>query len=164
MTAPDNKPIIQPSQFSVGGGGAGGSKKRLVVAGIVVLVLITAAVTATMLWHNDNKNYSAKKSTGTAGSELPSGQVNVTDKGFTPSTLKIKVGQSVTWVNLSGQAHRITEDPYTAATAPHGLDSQEPIANGESYTYTFDEAGTYTYHDHLNPTDNTFHGTIEVTQ
>lgn len=77
--------------------------------------------------------------------------VSYTDNGFNPSTLRIKVGQTVTWVNDD-------TDLLQVASAPHPEHSDYPPLNdvgmiqpGESKSFTFNEAGSYAYHNHLDP-------------
>jgi plastocyanin len=66
-------------------------------------------------------------------------QVDVSDFQFSPSTLTVKVGTTVTWKGVSG-AHTVTSDD----SAPMQFD--QPIAEGGVVTVTFTQAGTYEYH------------------
>lgn len=56
---------------------------------------------------------------------------------FTPSTLKIPVGASVTWKNQDSASH-------TATSTSTGFDSGN-LDNGKSFTFTFTKAGTWAY-------------------
>lgn len=78
--------------------------------------------------------------------------VNLTKEGFEPGTITIKVGTKVTWVNKSGETAAVN-------SAVHPTHLLYPFLNlgtfndGESLSVTFDKAGTYKYHDHLNPSE-----------
>ena len=61
---------------------------------------------------------------------------------FTPATVTIKVGESVTWQNFSGQQHTTTSDQ---------LDWDQPVDNGQSFTRTFPTAGVFPYHCKIHP-------------
>jgi len=61
--------------------------------------------------------------------------VVIKDFAFTPPTVTIKVGETVTWRNEDGVPHDATADSFTSGS----------ISSGESYTRKFDKAGTYTY-------------------
>nr|1J5C_A Chain A, PLASTOCYANIN [Synechocystis sp. PCC 6803]1J5D_A Chain A, PLASTOCYANIN [Synechocystis sp. PCC 6803]1JXD_A Chain A, PLASTOCYANIN [Synechocystis sp. PCC 6803]1JXF_A Chain A, PLASTOCYANIN [Synechocystis sp. PCC 6803] len=67
---------------------------------------------------------------------------------FEPSTVTIKAGEEVKWVNNKLSPHNIVfaadgVDADTAAKLSHkGL----AFAAGESFTSTFTEPGTYTYY------------------
>ena len=73
-----------------------------------------------------------------------------TDNGmlkFEPSSLTVKVGDQVKWVNNKLSPHNVVFDPAStpggAAKVSHkGL----VFAPGESFTSTFTEPGTYTYY------------------
>jgi plastocyanin len=65
-------------------------------------------------------------------------QVEVSDFQFSPSTLTVKVGTTVTWKGVSG-AHTVTSDD----SAPMQFD--QPIAEGATVAITFTQAGTYEY-------------------
>lgn len=66
--------------------------------------------------------------------------VNVEISGFAfqPATVTIQVGDTVTWTNLDGAAHTAT-DTGSQALFDGVMD------NGESFSYTFTQAGTFNY-------------------
>jgi len=66
-------------------------------------------------------------------------QVDVSDFQFSPSTLTVSVGTTVTWKGVSG-AHTVTSDD----SAPMQFD--QSIGEGGTVTVTFTQAGTYEYH------------------
>jgi plastocyanin len=60
---------------------------------------------------------------------------NLVDNRFQPTALSIGVGTTVTWTNQGSNTHTL-----------HGLDGQlesGPLVAGQSYSFTFDKAGTY---------------------
>lgn len=81
----------------------------------------------------------------------PSATVEISSNGFEPQTIKVKRGQTVMWLNSDSRPHQIASDPYPTNETLPSLNSEEPLAEGESYTATLDETGTFTYHDELNP-------------
>lgn len=82
--------------------------------------------------------------------------VQITNTGFSPSTMKIKKGQGITWTDKEPAAHHI----YADQTSVAGLDSVDVLQTGDSYTYVFEKAGTYRYYDPANPSQ--FVGTVIV--
>lgn len=84
--------------------------------------------------------------------------VTLTPSGWSPATLTIKAGQTVTWINKSGQEATVNSNPHPTHTdyPPLNLGS---FANGTSLTLTFPTQGTYGYHNHFNPSQT---GTIVV--
>ena len=84
--------------------------------------------------------------------ENPVGQTTVilSDKGFIPFTLAVKAGTKVTWINKSGGTATVSSDPHPTHTNYPPLNLGK-FDDGAALTLTFDKAGTYSYHNHLNP-------------
>lgn len=76
--------------------------------------------------------------------------VTLSDSGFSPKSVSVKVGDTVVWKNSSG-------GPTTVDSAQHPTHLVYPKLNlgnfndGEEHKLVFDKAGKYSYHDHLNP-------------
>ena len=77
--------------------------------------------------------------------------VDTGDFFFRPASQTASVGDEVTWTNSGGQLHTVKGPGFAA----------EPFGSGESYSHTFDEAGTYAYVCTLHPTQ--MQGKIVVT-
>ncbi len=84
--------------------------------------------------------------------------VNLTKTGFDPITLKVKVGNKVTWTNKSGAMATVNSDAHPTHTLWPFLNLGN-FDDGMSVSVTFDKTGTYTYHNHLNPSQT---GTVVV--
>lgn len=84
--------------------------------------------------------------------------VTLTANGFSPASLTIKAGQTITWMNKSGEGAAVNSDPHPVHTTypPLNLGS---FPDGGTLTLTFDKPGTYGYHNHLNSSER---GTITV--
>lgn len=80
---------------------------------------------------------------GQASSIAPA-QIIIDKSGFTPTTIKVQKGQPVTWVNQDKSAHKVVGDQSGS-----NFDSQEDLLTNDSFTFTFDSAGMYSYHDPL---------------
>ena len=70
-------------------------------------------------------------------------QIAIQSFKFTPATVTIPVGTTVTWVNRDDDAHTVTADDGRLSSA--GLD------HGEQFSYRFTAPGTYAYHCALHP-------------
>jgi len=79
------------------------------------------------------------------------GSVSIEGFAFSPSTVTVKVGDSVTWTNHDATAHTATADDDSFDT--------EQLGNGESSTLTFSTAGSFAYHCAIHPQMN---GTLVV--
>jgi plastocyanin len=69
--------------------------------------------------------------------------VTIAGFAFTPATVTIQVGDSVTWTNEDSAPH--------TATAGDGSFDTGQLANGASGTATFDTAGTFAYVCSIHP-------------
>ena len=82
-------------------------------------------------------------------SPTASAVISYTESGFSPAQVTVKVGQSVEFKNSSDSNVQVN-------SAVHPTRELYPILNigviapGESTSVTFDKAGTYKYHNHLN--------------
>lgn len=76
--------------------------------------------------------------------------VMVTESGFDPETITIKVGTRVIWMNKSGKTVTVNSDDHPTHKKYPFLNLGAFEANS-SVQAVFDKAGTYTYHDHFNP-------------
>ena len=68
--------------------------------------------------------------------------INIFGSGFSPASATITEGDTVTWVNRDNANHQILADKGQFVSAI--------LRKGQSFSYTFKAAGTYTYKDELN--------------
>ena len=78
-------------------------------------------------------------------------EVVVTTAGFNPKTIEITAGSTATWVNNGTVATQVASTPHPIHTDYPPLNSVGIIQPGQSKSLKFDKAGTYRYHNHLNP-------------
>ena len=71
---------------------------------------------------------------------------------FAPASVTIKVGDTITWMNVGNIPHTTTADPAKAMTAsnvalPSGAKTWDSgmLNGGQSFSHTFDVAGVYKY-------------------
>ena len=77
--------------------------------------------------------------------------ITVTNDGFDPATITIAKGTQITWTNGATEPHQVAADPYPKNDSIPGFDSTIILQQDESYSFTFEQTGTFTYHDELNP-------------
>lgn len=71
-----------------------------------------------------------------------------TDTCYIPTTITVDTGEDVTWVNEDSAFHSVTSGSYDAPTELFDSGYMDPY---ESYTVTFDQAGTFDYFCTLHP-------------
>jgi plastocyanin len=84
-----------------------------------------------------------------ASSEVP---VSVSNFAFDPQSVTVKVGATVRWTNQDSARHTITSDA--------GDWDSGSLSQGQSYSHTFTQEGTFTYHCTVHPSMT---GTVVVT-
>lgn len=78
-------------------------------------------------------------------------EVSYADGEFAPKVLNIKKGDYVFFKNKSTVDFWPASDPHPTHTNYPGFDAKAPIAPGSKYQFQFTKAGTWGFHDHLNP-------------
>ena len=93
--------------------------------------------------------------------------IEITSQGFFPEIVTISVGETITFVNKDSEVHWPATDVHPTHTVYPGsdiktcfsgteeeksnlFDSCKELEEGESWSFTFTEAGEWDYHDHRN--------------
>ena len=84
---------------------------------------------------------------------IPTGAQSLGNRAYSPDNLSVAVGSSVTWTNSDGIAHTTTAD--------NGVWNSGTVPAGGRFSFTFQNAGTFTYHCTIHPG---MIGTVTVTQ
>lgn len=90
-------------------------------------------------------------STSSVEAILRESEIEIEDFVFNPKTVTIKVGTTVKWSNKDESSHRVTSDD--------GSWGSNSLSKGDSFFYTFTQAGTFSYHCGVHPSMT---GTIVV--
>ena len=134
------------------------AKKNL----LIIVILIVAVIIAVFAFGNKADN----NQEATPGSQIPvpGNTIFYTDSGFSPNPLTVKLGETVTFINQSSNpfwpaspmhpTHKVYpgSDIERCGTAeePNIFDACRGIPAGGSWSFTFDEIGSWNYHNHLN--------------
>ena len=125
--------------------------KKIVILIIIIVgayFIIKSATKSSMpvLQVSENKTSVTKESV-----------ITYTDAGYSPSALEIKAGETVTFKNESQQsmwpasamhpAHK--EYPTTGGCLGSAFDACMGVQPGDDWSFKFDIAGNWKYHDHL---------------
>lgn len=121
---------------------------------IIVVVLVALVGGGALLASN---NSSKNKTSDTSMNNMPakpnpspankttdstastSNSVSIQNYAFSPATINVKKGTTVTWTNQDSVQHDVTSDNGTGPKS-------ELLAKGKSYSYTFNDVGTFAYH------------------
>ena len=93
-----------------------------------------------------------------APAEVPStGATTASIKSYTLQDLLVTVGTKVTWVNLARISHTTTSGP---PDEPDGIWNSGELGDGESFSFTFNEVGTFAYYCAFHP--SSMRATVKV--
>ncbi len=138
--------------------------KRLIIGIIVALIVGAGIVGALSLMDSkEPTTQTAEQAPQTTQTETIQEEVKPTESEstssvaienlvFSPAEITIKKGTTVTWTNKDSVAHTVTADDG------NGPNSQL-FEQGETYSYKFDEVGTFKYHCQPHPS---MKGTVVV--
>jgi plastocyanin len=71
-------------------------------------------------------------------------RIEIKDFHFTPETLTVKAGQSITWINRD-------EEPHTVVSVEKQFKKSPPLDTDQTFTITTAAPGTYTYFCSVHP-------------
>ena len=139
---------------------------RLLVTGAAVAALLGAACGS-----SDDGNVAPEataSTTETAASDDTTGSarsgdvdVRIEDFVYVPAELTVEAGTTVTWMNEDFFGHTVTSgEPGDRTDTFDGVMGEVAQAEGTSFSFTFDEPGTYPYFCRFHPR---MVGTITVT-
>jgi plastocyanin len=128
---------------------------------ITVLILVVLVVVGFLLINNKKAETPGVKETSadsvdTNNDEPDPVSVSIKDAAFTPASITVKVGTTVTWTNNDDMSHTVTADNLVG-DAP----STPELVKGDTYSFTFKEVGTYKYHCKIH---SSMTGTVVVTE
>src|SRR5262249_39894405 len=70
-------------------------------------------------------------------------RVTITDTGFNPLQVNIGDDDTIVWENDGHERHTVTEN--------NGMFNSGPLAPGQTFSFTFNKAGVFSYHDAEHP-------------
>lgn len=133
------------------------ANKKILGLGIAA-VLVVAGLFIFLVMGNDKMETSSNSGTGSDTSTQSSdpgiigstssdnpetveaNEVTIKNFSFQPQKIQVKKGTTVTWTNQDDARHDVTPD-----NPSEDFKASELLAKGESYSFTFDKVGEYSY-------------------
>ncbi|WP_280680549.1 cupredoxin family copper-binding protein [Kitasatospora sp. MAA19] len=98
---------------------------------------------------------STSATSGQPSAPAAANAVTIKNFAFSPATLTVKAGTTVTWTNTDSDAHTVTSKQGSG-----GPLQSAALATNDTYSYTFTQPGTYPYYCTIHPFMT---ATVEVT-
>ncbi len=111
----------------------------------IAVLVVTAAIVSSLAGIVPLQSYAA-----TTTVSVVSGAANLANKAYSPDSVQVAVGDTVTWTNADTTLHTITSG--TTPTADNNFDSAYTLAPGKTFSHTFNATGTFPYFCKLHPT------------
>lgn len=121
--------------------------KHRIAAAVVTFVLVAGLAAC------GSSGHPSSSSPHTTVTSPAADQVVIKNFAFTPATIRVKTGTTVTWVNEDQVAHSVVADHDT-------FPSSSTLQPGDRYSHTFNTAGTFPYICGIHPYMT---GTVVVT-
>ncbi len=78
--------------------------------------------------------------------------VTLTDSGYQPSEITIHKGDTVTFKTARPYPFWPASDSHPSHSKYPSFDPKKSLNQNDTWQFTFEEVGTWRYHDHLNAT------------
>lgn len=134
---------------------------KIIVIAIVLVLLIGGFVVFKGVFKSGKTTSTTQQTQTTTTNpqtKEKSTTVKLSSSGFSPATIEVAPGTRVVFINESGETATVNSDDHPTHTKYPFLNLGE-FGNGSSVQAIFDKAGTFTYHNHLNPSQR---GTVVV--
>jgi plastocyanin len=108
----------------------------------IVLIVIAVMAASVLAGCSGSTPPTAGSSGGSSsGGSAQSAAVEMSGFAFTPASVEVAVGGTVTWTNKDSATHTVKGEGWGSGD----------VASGATYSNTFDKAGTYPYACSIHP-------------
>lgn len=121
-------------------------KKNIIFCLLVLSLMILGCSAQTQQQSQQTSTQQTTTPTQATGAEpaaASGSSILINGFSFRPKELTVAKGTSVTWTNQEPTKHSVISDD--------GKFESTIMAEGKSWSYTFNDAGTYTYHCGIHP-------------
>ena len=120
----------------------------------------------------EDANPADETSAPTELNDTPENVVRLTGSGFSPQTITVEQGETVTWINEANGVMWVGSDVHPTHTEYAGTSVREHCQNGDQtsaafdqcstgdqFSFTFEKTGEWGYHNHVSSSEE---GTVIV--
>jgi plastocyanin len=122
-------------------------KNAVVIASVVIAgaIVATYVLSGNMNMGVEGSGNSVQQPTASIPSDSTVVRIvaNAGSNSFSLNPVEVKVGETVTWINDDSGRHTVT--------SKDGFFDSGMMGKGQSFSYTFDKEGEYTYHCEPHP-------------
>lgn len=122
---------------------------------VFIIILVVVVLSLGGWFVSSTTNQSSKRGTEflthEEAREISDEVVIMKDTDYDKDEVKIKVGQTVGWINDGNSPMWPASNLHPTHEIYSDFDPREPVNPGEAWTFTFKEKGNWRFHDHLKP-------------
>ena len=132
---------------------------KIIVAIIIIAIVVLGGYFLLKKTPEQTTQESASQPSAEQTQTEKANTITYTEAGYSPSSLPIRAGETVVFKNESSQSmwpasamHPTHKDyPTTGGCLGSAFDACMGVQPGDSWSFKFDIAGNWKYHDHLSP-------------
>ena len=106
---------------------------------VIAVIILALVVLVALLMFLPSNNVDMVKENTLPKTELSGSVITIVNFAFSPATITIESGTTVTWINEDSVGHTVTSDSGSELDSPL-------LKKSEVYTHTFNTPGTYQYY------------------
>lgn len=106
---------------------------------LVVVIILVVGVGGYFFMQKSANLEGAIKENNSQVEQVGNSTVTIANFAFSPQTITVKKGSTITWTNQDSVGHTVTSDTGSELDSPL-------LSKGQSYSKTFNEVGTFNYH------------------
>ena len=137
--------------------------RRSALLPAVLPVLLIAVLAACGSSGGGSTTTTTPPATSGAGGGTGAAQVTIANLAFSPKTVTVQTGATVTWTNNDTVVHNVQSTNGPGLTAATTSTFASKLLNpGQSFSFTFTKAGTYSYECTIHKTLPAMHAVVVV--
>lgn len=145
------------------------TKAPLIIIGVVIVIALVSVIAYALLQNRQttqkpssdgmdmstmNRDQPTQPSSNESTQSTETNSVTISNFAYSPAKITVKKGTKVTWTNNDSVEHNVIGDDLKELNGPL-------LKKGESYSYTFDQVGEFSYYCGPHPY---MKGTVIVTE
>ncbi len=113
--------------------------------------LVATTTTTSSTTTSDTSSTNAATIASTTSANSSNLTVTFNGKSFSPTSLTIKKGQTVKFVNNGSEKMWVASNPFPSSADYPAFNEKSGADVGSSWSFTFDKTGVWFYHNHYHP-------------
>jgi plastocyanin len=138
-------------------------KRKSIAVTIGAALALTVLLVAAGCGSSSSASTTTQQTPATTPSTGGGTSVTIQNFAFTPQTLTVKAGTTVTWTNKDSVPHNIVSTTSMALDTPTASTfASATLGQGQTFSFTFAKPGTYFYECSIHKTQAAMHAQVIV--